>query len=75
MVSKILNSKCIKCSKAFLNIKQKAIQYTLCANNLHLKCICLKKNTYQNFSGNKYCICQYFPHYSCIVFEKHVYDK
>ena len=75
MASKTLNSKCIKCSKGFLNTKQKTVQCTLSSNHLHLKCTDLKKNTYQSFSGDKDFICQYCSHYPCISYEKHVYDK
>ena len=75
MASKILNSKCIKCCKGFLNTKRKTVQCTPCSNNLHLKCTDLDKNTYQSFSGDKHFICQYCSHYSCITCEKQVYDK
>ena len=75
MASKTLNSKCIKCSKGFLNTKQKTVQCTLCSNHLHLKCIDLNKNAYQSFSGDKDFICQYCSHYPCITCQKHVYDK
>ena len=50
MASKLLNSKCIKCSKGFLNIKRKTVQCTLRSNHLHLKFTDLDKNTYQSFN-------------------------
>ena len=53
MASKILNLKCIKCSKGFLNTKQKTVQCAQYSNHLHLKCTDLNKNTYQSFSGDK----------------------
>ena len=59
MASKILNSKCFKCSKGFLNTKQKTVQYAQCSNHLHLKCKDLSKNTYQSFSDEKKFIFQY----------------
>ena len=75
MSSKTLNSKCIKCSKGFLNTKWKTVWCTLSSNHLHLKCTDLNKNTYHNFSGDKDFICQYCSQYSGISCEKHVYDK
>ena len=75
MASKTLNSKCIKCSKGFLNTNGKTVQCTLCSNHLHLKCTDLNKNSYQSFSGDKDFICQYCSYYSCITCEKHVYYK
>ena len=53
MASKILNSKCITCSKGFLNTKQKTVQRAQCSNCFRLKCTDLNKNTYQSFSGDK----------------------
>ena len=75
MASNILNSKCFKCSKGFLNTKQKTVQCTLCSNHLHLKRTDLNKNTYHSFSGDKDFIFQYCSHCSRITCEKHVHDK
>ena len=59
---KILSSKCIKCSKGFLNTKQKTVQCAQYSNHLHLKYTDLNKNIYQSFSGDKDFICQYCSH-------------
>ena len=73
MASKILNSKCIKPSKDFLNTKPKTVRCTQCSN--HLTCTGSNENNCQSIKGDKDFICQYCSHYLRITCEKHVYDK
>ena len=67
MDSKILNSKCIKCSGGFVNTERKTVQCIQCTNHLNLKCVGLNKNTYQSFIGDQDFSCQYCSHQSCIL--------
>ena len=64
MDSKILNSRCIKCSGGFVNTERKTVQCVQRTNHLNLKFLFngLNKNTYQSFIGDQDFICQYCSH-------------
>ena len=71
-----VSEKCIKCTKPFLNMRQKSLKCLKCLNSLHNKCSSVNKNQYLTYkNGKKDFICQYCTDYSCLKYDKHVYDR
>ena len=57
--------------------KQNKLQCKQCSYLLHQKCTNISTREYsKDFkTGKKDFICQYCADYSCLTFDKHVYDK